>query len=95
MIKEKIIQLQNRKEIPKYKKLYKKDNESNLINTKKEKLYDYYKCDYCNNEIRLDVKQHKRNGGIVCIPHSLTKRGKVDLVLCNKCLNKTLKEFKE
>lgn len=93
MIKERIIQYQNRKEIPKYTKISKDNNESNLINSKKEKLYNYYKCDYCNSEIRLDIKHNERSGGTVEIPHTLTKKGKVKLVLCNKCLNKVLKEF--
>ena len=58
------------------------------------KLYDFYKCDYCQDEIRLDVKQQERSGGIVEFPHSLTKSGKLKLVLCNRCLKKAIEELK-
>lgn len=95
MIKENITEYKTRKEIKKYIKEHKEHNESNLVNTKKRKLYEYYKCDYCTDEIRLDVKQQERSGGIVTFPHTLTKSGKIDLVLCNKCLNKAINEFRK
>lgn len=88
-------QLQARKEITKYEKIVKEEEHSNIIKTKKKKIYDYYKCDYCGDEIRLDIKQAERTGGIVEFPHILTKRGKVKLALCNKCLKKVLKEFEQ
>ena len=88
-------QLQARKEITKYEKIVKEEEHSNIIKTKKKKIYDYYKCDYCGDEIRLDIKQAERTGGIVEFPHVLTKRGKVKLALCNKCLKKVLKEFEQ
>ena len=86
--------LKNREKIQKYTKELKKDEDSNIVKTNKVKLYDFYKCDYCNNEIRLDAKQSERSGGIVTFPHSLTKSGEIVLVLCNKCLNKAVNEFK-
>ena len=92
MIKENILKFQTRKNIPTYSKEIKMD-QSNLVNSKKKKLYDFYKCDYCNDEIRLDKKESERTGGIIDIPHGITKSGKVRLVLCNKCLKKVLKEF--
>lgn len=95
MCKIDIYKLQTRTEIPKYIKEFKENEISNLVNAKKTKLYEYYRCDYCGDEIRLDIKQQERSGGIVNFPHSLTKRGKLELALCNKCLNKALKEFKE
>lgn len=92
-IRSRLKDFQLRKEIPKYEK-FKKENEfSNIVKTKREKLYDYYKCDYCKDEIRLDKKRNERSGGIVNFPHTLTKSGKVTLVLCNKCLNSVIKEF--
>lgn len=88
-------QLQARKEITKYEKIIREEEHSNIIKTKKKKLYDYYKCDYCGDEIRLDIKQSERTGGIVELPHILTKSGKVKVVLCNKCLKEVLKEFEQ
>lgn len=88
-------QLQARKEITKHEKIVREEEHSNIIKTKKKKIYDYYKCDYCGDEIRLDIKQAERTGGIVEFPHVLTKRGKVKLALCNKCLKKVLKEFEQ
>lgn len=95
MIKENIIQYQTRNNIPKYIKEYKENNESNVVSTKRTKLYEYYKCDYCKDEIKLNKKRYERSGGIVIFPHSLTKCGKLELVLCNKCLNKAINEFKK
>lgn len=92
-IRNRIDILQQRKEITKYTKEQKQNSESFVIPTKTVKLYDYYRCDYCNDEIRLDKKQHERSGGIVTLPKTLTKRGKLTLALCNKCLNKVIKEF--
>ena len=94
MIKENIFKYKQRKEIPKYKKEQKNSN-SYLVNSKPKKIYEYYICDYCNDEIRLDTKKHERSGGIVSIPQSLTKRGKIVLALHNKCLNKVIKEFQD
>lgn len=94
-IRNRLEQLQARKEITKYEKIIREEEHSNIIKTKKKKLYDYYRCDYCGDEIRLDIKQSERTGGIIEFPHILTKRGKVKLVLCNKCLKEALKEFEQ
>lgn len=94
-IRNRMDELQFRMEIPKYEKVKTKHEKSNVVKTERKKLYEYYKCDYCNDEIRLNKKQHKRSGGIVNFPQSLTKRGKLTLVLCNKCLNNAIKEFIE
>ena len=93
MIKENIRKLQCRKEIPKYIKEIREDTNSNLVKGKIIKKYEYWKCDYCNDEIRLDKKQAERSGGIVNFPHTLTKCGRLQLVLCNKCLNSVIREF--
>ena len=92
-IKNRIDELQERKEIIKHTKTKKENQQSNVVATRITKLYEYYKCDYCGDEIKLNVKQQERSGGIVNLPHSLTKRGKLTLVLCNKCLNSVIKEF--
>lgn len=94
-IRNRIDTLQERKEIQKHIKFETKNENSNVIKTERKKLYEYYKCDYCDNEIRLDKKIHERSGGVIDFPHTLTKCGKVTLVLCNKCLNKAIEEFKE
>lgn len=93
MAKLDISELQTRTEITKYTKEIKENENSNIVKTKKIKLYKYYKCDYCKDEIRLDKKLYERSGGIVNIPHSITKCGTLQLALCNKCLNKVLAEF--
>ena len=89
----KLSELQTRKEIPKYEKIEIQNEKSNVVKTERKKLYQYYKCDYCNDEIRLDMKPTERSGGIVSFPHTLTKSGKLDLVLCNKCLKNAIREF--
>lgn len=87
-------ELQEREKIIKYTK-YSQEGNSNITQNKKKKIYDYYRCDYCNDEINVSAKKDERIGGIVVFPHTLTKRGKVTLCLCNKCLNNAIKEFIE
>ena len=84
--------LKNRKEPVKHEK-YLQTSTSNVINIARTKLYDYYFCDYCGNEIKLDTKKENTTGGIVEIPQTLTKCGKLKLALHNKCLNKVIKEL--
>lgn len=79
----------------KYTKVSEANNKSNVVNFEKVKLYDYYICDYCNDQIKLDKKQHERDGGIATFPHSLTKCGELRLALHNKCINKALKQFEK
>ncbi len=74
-----------REKVPLYTKLRYKD----------EKDYDYYICDYCGDEIKILKKKIEMTGGIVVLPHSLTKRGEVKIVLCNKCINPVLKELEK
>lgn len=87
--------LRYREKIPKYTKYKSSANESNIVNSKKEKDYEYYICDYCKDEIRLNLKQHERSGGIVIFPHTLTRCGQIQVALCNKCVKKVLKELEE
>lgn len=90
-----IEKLKKREKVIKYTKYFENTSKSNLVNHRKEKDYDYYICDYCKDEIRLDLKQYERSGGIVIFPHTLTKCGKVTVVLCNKCVKKVQKELEE
>lgn len=80
-----------RKEPVKQTKFIRENSNSNLVNSKIEKAYDYYICDYCKEEIRLDLKE--RSGGLTTFPHSLTKCGELKLALCNKCLKNAIDEF--
>lgn len=85
--------LKYRKEPQKYTQMLVKNQSSNVVNSEKTKLYDYYVCDYCKNQIRLDVKKTERSGGIAIIPHSLTKCGELRLALHNKCLIPIIQEI--
>lgn len=94
MIKEKYTEFLNREKIKKNTK-YKEKQTHHLTKSKEkpEKDYDYYKCDYCGEEIKILKKHHEMAGGIVIIPASLTKRQSLKLVLCNKCLKPVIQEF--
>lgn len=73
-IRYKINILKHRDDIEKRTKYKVFDTEaSQLVGTKKEKLYEYYKCDYCGDEIRIEKKFDARKGGIVIIPNIVTK----------------------
>lgn len=67
-----------------------------LTKEKTRKLYDYYTCDYCKEEIEITEKWEDKTGGIINIPSIVTGLDKpVCLVLCNKCVKPVLKEFEE
>lgn len=83
--------IKTRKRPQKHTKLQYLGEVSNVVNRKRQKLYDYYVCDYCGAEI--NVEQEEIKGGIVVLPHSLTKCGKLKAVLHNKCLNKAIEEI--
>lgn len=95
MIVEQINKFKNRDKIQKYTKVIKEDTKSNALKAKVIEKYQYLKCDYCGDEIRLDTKRENRTGGTKVFPHSFTKCGKVELTLCNKCLKPVIKEFEE
>lgn len=65
--------------------------------TKKEKpkkLYEYYICDYCNEEIRIANKWENEEGGVCKIPQSLSNiDGTIYLTLHTKCLKHVIEEF--
>ena len=79
--------------VPIYTKMKTIIDGNQVVNSEKEKLYNYYKCDYCGGEIIITKKRHDMTGGIAIIPHTLTKRGEIKLALCNKCVNPTIREF--
>lgn len=58
---------------------------SNVVSTKK-KEYEYYICDYCGEEIRIEESKINRTGGIL-------KFKDMKLALHNRCLKSVLKEY--
>lgn len=90
-----INELKYRKEPQKHTQILVKNETSNVVNSEKTKMYDYYVCDYCKDKIRLDIKKTERSGGIATIPHSLTKCGELKLALCNKCIRDVIMEFEK
>lgn len=95
MIVEQINKFKNRDKIPKYTREIKEKTKSNVIKAKILGRYQYLLCDYCGDEIRLDKKKADRTGGTHIFQQSLTKCGKIELALCNKCLKPVIKEFEE
>lgn len=75
-------------------KIKQDDLGSHLVNEKKEKEYDYYSCDNCKAEIKIEKKWEERKGGVLRIPRILSKTSKpFCLALCTKCMNEVLKDF--
>lgn len=67
-----------------------------LSNTNKTKLYEYYVCDNCGCEIKVEKKWEDKKGGLLMIPKTLSKKNKTFCIaVCSKCLNKVLKEFED
>ena len=54
-----ITEIKYRKAPSKYTKVQSEGERSNITNRKMTKLYDYYICDYCKAEIRLDKKARR------------------------------------
>lgn len=73
---------------------------NHLSKVKKERDYCYYKCDYCNEEIKI-LKNEKNvdgnniaSGGLWKVPQSLTHEdSSFYLALCNKCLKPVAEQF--
>lgn len=67
-----------------------------LTSTTRTKLYEYYVCDNCGCEIKVEKKWENNKGGLLMIPKTLSKRNKVFYIaVCSKCLNKVLKELED
>lgn len=94
-IKNKVSSWAERAEILKRTKLKPKPAGSHLVKYKDEIDYKYYICDYCGEEIRIEKKWEQKEGGILELPHSLTNRGKVKVVVHNRCLKRLIKELEE
>lgn len=94
-IKTKINYLSERTEIIKHKKFKPKPECTHLVKYKPELDYEYYICDYCGQEIRVENKWENKTGGITQLPNSITNRGKIKIAIHNKCLKPLLKEFEE
>lgn len=90
-----VLEIKYRKEPEKYAKMQHLEEKNNVVKRKAKKLYDYYICDYCSSEIRLDIKQTERSGGIAVLPNSLTKCGELKVALCNKCVKCVLKQLEK
>lgn len=90
-----ILDIKYRKEPAKHTKMQYLEEKNNVVKRRTQKLYDYYICDYCGSEIRLDIKQTERRGGIVVLPNSLTKCGELKVALCNKCVKEVLKQLEK
>ena len=93
MIKEKLDYLLERKKVEKQIKYKENEGKCNVFNAKKEKLYEFYKCDYCGKEIKITEKFENRTGGLVTFPLSLTMKGTLNLAVHNCCLNPAKREF--
>ena len=94
-IKQEIGRWCSRENIPKYVKYKKKPEGYHLVKYKPEKEYEYYKCDYCGEEIIVKDKLEEQDGGIAILPNTITNRGNTKIALHNRCLNPLLKKIEE
>lgn len=77
------------------KKIKYEENYNKWDKKEKKIKYEFYTCDYCDDEIQIleKSKKHEMSGGLVEIPASMTGKSPITLILCNKCLNPALQEF--
>lgn len=92
MIKDNYMYFFQRKEPEKFEK-YDNKEKSNIVQSNNKKLYNYYVCDNCKEEIKIENKWESNKGGVIVIPAILTKKQAIKLALCHKCINPVLKEF--
>ena len=59
--------------VPIYTKMKTIIDGNQVVNSEKEKLYNYYKCDYCGDEIIITKKRHDMTGGIAIIGWEIMK----------------------
>ena len=90
-----ITNIKYRKEPVKYSKMQHFEEKNNVVNRKCKKIYNYYICDFCGEEIKINVNHQDDEGGIAVLPNSLTKCGNLRVVLHNKCINKALKQLEK
>lgn len=94
-LKQEIGRWSSRESVPKYVKYKKKPDGSHLVNYKQQKDYEYYKCDYCGEEIIIKDKADEQDGGIAILPNTITNRGNIKIALHNRCLNPLLREIEK
>ncbi|MCI8309069.1 MAG: hypothetical protein HFJ45_02425 [Clostridia bacterium] len=95
---QKIDEWINRAKIEKFEQYKENESKSYLVkNTKKEKLYDYYICDYCRLPIKFypNQKSYEREGGKATIPNSLIGKGNIIIMAHNRCIKSLIKEVEE
>lgn len=67
---------------------------NSTVNSIKKKDHDYYRCDYCNDKIILTKnKKEIQTGGLLEI--RVKSHIRLNLALCNKCLNAAKKDINE
>lgn len=91
---EPISVIERRQKIPKYSK-YEQAERSNLVNVEKNKLYEYYICDYCGEPIIVKKKKDEMDGGTVEIPQTLNRYSRLNMALHCRCLNKAVAEIEK
>lgn len=89
----KFYELLSRMEIPIYTKMKPIPDKCNVVNYKKEKLYKYYKCDYCGAEIVITGKKQEMTGGIATIPHTVTKKGRIKVSIMQQVFKTIIKRI--
>ena len=55
--------------------------------------YEYYICDYCKQEIKIEKKWKNKTGGIIVLPATITGREPIEIAIHNKCLGLFIKEL--
>lgn len=89
MIREQLNYLYTRKTPNIYTKY--KETVNHLSYEKKVKLYDYYICDYCSAEIKLE---NNRKSNLLKLSPILTNKNRtIVIACCNKCLKKIIQEL--
>ena len=83
--------LRNREKLEKNTKYICITEGNSVTKSKKVKDYDYYVCDYCKKEIRLNKKHVEDNGGLIQI--KINSLEVIQLALCNNCLKPALSEI--
>ncbi len=82
-----------RTEIIKHKKYKPKPEAAHLVRYKPKLEYEYYICDYCKQEIKIEKKWKNKTGGIIVLPATITGREPIEIAIHNKCLGLFIKEL--
>lgn len=95
--KSKIDSWINRTKLEKHEEYAENKNKSILVKTKKEKLYDYYICDYCRMPIKFypNQKSYEAEGGKAILPNSLTNKGNIPIMAHNRCIKPLIQEVEQ